>query len=59
MVISEFFPQNLATLAHFSSPKNPLYRMALDFFWSPLCEILRKNKKRNPVFPFVFAEIMP
>ncbi len=59
MVISEFFPQNLATLAHCSSPTNPLYRVALDFFWSPLCEISRKNKNRSPIFPFVSVEIMP
>jgi hypothetical protein len=45
MVISENFPQNLATLAGFSSSKNPLYRMARDFFWSPLCEILKKRQK--------------
>jgi hypothetical protein len=38
MVISEIFPQNLTTLAHISSATNP------GFFWSPLCEILKKRQ---------------
>jgi hypothetical protein len=53
------FSSKSSDFGAFFEPNKSFVPYGTGFFWSPLCEILKKDKNRSPIFPFLSAEIMP